>query len=137
MIAEAVIRPPYSIIVLEGTGTIDVPPLPWGTMVASTPTCIILGTLCEVDGETLVQVADEHAAVEELQKIFVGDFNTTGSVLRVMSAEGDAYLEVAVPQPRLSLDIFADDPSHLARILIRVESGEAGAQTPPIGEAGP
>lgn len=124
MIASKRLAPPNSVIlVMDGAGG-NPPESMKGSAITYTPTCIAIGCLSEVDGETTITLG----AVEELaipsQPLFEGTLRTPSRRVSVRSVLWDAILETNVPADVTKVTVWTNDASEPDEVRIGLRSAE-------------
>ena len=119
MKVEARLAPPNSLILIMDRSVGEVPETMSGAAVASTTSCVAVGTLSEHDGETSITISDERPeAVLSLSIIFDGDLSTPDRNLAVCTVGDVAVISTAVPSPSTRVQIWANDRSEPDHIYI-------------------
>lgn len=119
MSLEKSIAPQNSIIFIsDPTQRVEVPADVGSTLVAVTSSCVSVGTLAEVDGETTVRLADSFADPEG-EIVFDGSVETPGRRIAVSDVLGNSILEMDVPSSLSRVTIWANDPMEPDLILVR------------------
>ena len=118
---EVVLAPKNSILFLgDRDEPLDVPEIT-DRLVASTSTCIAIGTLAEVDGETTVQLMPKISTpVGDM--VFQGTLETPSRALSVSDSEGLSVLSLDVPTTRTWITIWANDWSEPDLIQVQAEA---------------
>lgn len=113
--------PPYSVVVLEDAGGGEVP----GTMgsggVAATESCIAIGTLAEVDGETAFTLGAARDVDPGWAPSFQGTLPTPSGKLVLRTVLDKILLEREVANARTAIRIWLNDAREPDRVLIGVE----------------
>jgi hypothetical protein len=98
-----------------------------GSLVVSNSSCIAVGTLAEMDGETVVVLTDERFLTEmysNLREIFRGSLATPAKELSVCSIQLRPLLTLRVPKAQTALRVYANDESEPNQILVEVTDGQ-------------
>jgi len=90
-------------------------------LVAATPSCVAVGTLPEVDGETSITFTDSMDVIDASDLLFSGVISTPNHELSVCSASDERLLTISVLQPSTQIKVFANDRSEPDRIMILVK----------------
>lgn len=117
----ATLAPRNSIILVMDRTVGVIPETMGGGLVASTPTCIAIGTLSEHDGETSISLSDEappageggHARLDVVLK-------TPSRSLSVCSVLDEVLLEMNVPSDETRVQVWANDDAEPDNIVIVV-----------------
>src|SRR5262245_21218902 len=94
------LAPPNSVLLVMDHETGEIPADMHDGSIAATESCVAIGTLCEVDGETTVEVSDEdafRAACSGLACVFRGMIATPQRKLHVCTVTLTSLAELAVP----------------------------------------
>ena len=120
MILKSSIAPRNSILfIFDPTITIEVPEGVGATLVAATRTCISVGTLAEMDGETTIYLSDEF--VDPVGRIvFDGFLETAGKQVSISDVSGENILSMKVMRTISQVTIWANDLSEPDIILVMV-----------------
>jgi hypothetical protein len=128
MIESARLAPPNSIVVVEDISGGEVPDLVRGSCIAATATCITIGTLCEIDGETEFRLGARRELDPGSPPIFRGRLETPSRKLAIRSVPmtvgsrlGDVVLEMPVPQTETTISIWVNRPDEPDQIIVGVE----------------
>ena len=116
---EVRVRPPHSLI-LVGDPHGRVPERIDGNLTRATSTCVAIGTLSDLDGETTVRVTDSLRSTAEgaQQLAFEGDVELASNVLRIGNVLGEVYLDWPVSADSVSLQVWVNHPSEPDEIWI-------------------
>lgn len=99
----------------------EIPDSMSGTSVAATPSCVAVGTLAELDGETTVVLTDgedsEDVGTATLL-VFEGVLQTPRGLLAVCTVDLERVIETTVDAPSTRIRIQADDVAEPDRIVI-------------------
>jgi len=119
MSIEQKIAPSNSIVfVSDPTQSADIPIDPGLSLVSASRNCVCVGTLAEVDGETMIRLGSDFANPEG-EIVFDGSIETPGHRLAVSDASAIEILAIDVPSSLTRLTIWANDPIEPDVILIR------------------
>lgn len=115
---EARLAPPNSIIfVYDPTYAVEVPGDIGTGLVWATDSCIAIGTLAEMDGETTIRLADDFGAPEG-QIAFEGTIRTPGGTVAINTCLGEQLVSIPVGQAA-HITVWANDVSEPDLILVR------------------
>jgi hypothetical protein len=92
-------------------------------MVMGTEDCILIGCLCEVDGETEFLLADLDELHESSTLVYDGLLNTPSLRLTLSTSQDEVVLESPVSTRRTWVRIWANDPSEPNRVAIGISAG--------------
>lgn len=112
------ISPPNSMIVIWDRDG-GVPPEPVrGPLILSTSSCITVGCLAEMDGETEITLGPAGSVAPNGPPAFDGDLETPSGVVVVSTIEDEEVLHAATPTPRTRVRIWVNRPREPDRIVI-------------------
>lgn len=122
-IREAVVRPPYSVVVV-GDRNATVPSAMAGRVVSATDTCLAVSTRSEVDGPTRIRLIDATDAVVDLPRnvAFQGELRVNSHELTIASVDGEVYLRGEVDDTSVGVNIFVDDDAEPADISVVLDN---------------
>lgn len=116
---EKAIAPQNSIIFIsDPTHRAEIPADVGSALVAITSSCVSVGTLAEVDGETTVRLGDSFADPEG-EIVFDGNVETPGHRIAVSDALANSILEMEVASSLSRVTVWANDPMEPDVILVR------------------
>lgn len=97
-----------------------------GGLVASTSTCVAVGTLSEVDGETTIKLTSTRPVGAEgtLALVFEGTLDNPNGFVRVVSVNRDTYLDQANAADSVVVRIWANDSTEPDLIVVEVPYGD-------------
>jgi hypothetical protein len=87
-------------------------------LVATTASCVAIGTLSEVDGETTITLTDNMDGVEAVDLVFSGSLSTPNHELSVCDVNNEKLLTLPVSQTSTMVKIFANDSSEPDYIVV-------------------
>ena len=116
---KKILSPPNSIIfIADPTQPCDVPVDTGAALVTATSTCICVGTLAEMDGETAIRLATTfETTVGNLA--FDGYLETPGLQVEVSDSGATTLLSMRVRTARTYVRVWVNDPSEPDVILIQ------------------
>lgn len=118
---EKSLAPPNSVIfIADPTQRYDVPTNTGAALVTATPSCICVGTMAEMDGETTVKLATkfEHPIG---QLVFNGPLETPGLQIAVSDSSAEIILSMNVQSGTTRVKVWINDPSEPDLILIQAQ----------------
>jgi hypothetical protein len=128
MIESARLAPPYSIVFIEDVSGGEVPDFTERSLIAATGSCIMVCTLCEIDGATEFLLGPRSEVDPGTQPVFQGQLETPSRKLAIFSVPvavgsgfGDIVLETSVPRDETIISIWANRPTEPDQIIIGVE----------------
>jgi hypothetical protein len=114
------LAPPNSIIfIADPSSRYHVPADSGSALVTSTPSCIGVGTLAEMDGETTVSLSEEFAAPKG-DLAFDGMLETPNLQVAIIDSEGNSLLAMSTRSKVSSVKIWVNDASEPDDILVQV-----------------
>lgn len=90
-------------------------------LVAFTDTCVAVGTLSGVDGETTITLTETLVGVTRGQMVFDGVLKVPRHELAVCSAAGTRLLTMKLPRSEARVQVFANDVSEPDLIVVFVD----------------
>jgi hypothetical protein len=109
--------PANSIFFLEAPGGGKYPEIDQRLVrIWATESCIIIGSLSFMDGETELTVSDEDVPPGE--PAFEGMLKTPGKVMQVSTSEDDILLRCDVPNTSTRVRVWGDHPSEPEHIFV-------------------
>jgi hypothetical protein len=115
--------PPNSAILLMDPSADDIPESMQGRLVASTPSCLAIGTLSEVEGTTSIALSNEEVGeldMENMHLVYDGHLNTaTGNVL-VCTVRHEPLLAVDVPPGQCRVRVWANHDFEPNKLSINI-----------------
>lgn len=112
MTTEARIAPKNSLLLVMDRDSGKIPDSMDGKLVVSTPSCIAVGTLSEVDGETSVVLTNETAVAYSrsgLHKIFSGFLATPSKEAHICTVLLHTVAKLSVLSAESSVEIWAEN----------------------------
>lgn len=125
---------PNSVLLVLDPLTGEIPDTMGGSAVASTPTCVAVGTWPEPDGETSIVFSDEamgREASRDLRRVFDGVISTPSLEVHLCTVALDSLAKVSVSTSRVRVEVWTNRVSAPDRVLIIVGTG--GAASAPHG----
>ena len=123
MIQNARLAVPHGILFLIDPTNVEtiVPEHESGVLVASTATCIAVGTQPDTDGEIAIDIGPGPLPTEGLAKRSTKTIHAPGGTVALVTSHFQLVLEMAVPPGEAVVVIWTDDPVLPARIAIEVK----------------
>lgn len=92
-----------------------------GELVASTATCVSVGTQAEVDGETLVVLEKNLAKTpDNLFQVFSGSIASESGRLAIVTSDFESLLESEVSSGLVGVQIWTDDLRSPSKIVVNL-----------------
>ena len=117
------LAPQNSLIVVLDPATGDIPKSMDNHLVASTPSCIAIGTLSAADGATtvvLTNAASSIGADPAMKRVFEGFIDTPRMEVSVCTVTLETLLSLQVPKERTAIEVWVNHESEPSRIAILV-----------------
>jgi len=124
MTKETKIAPPNSLLFVMDKDNGQIPRSMDGKALASTASCIAIGTLSEVDGETMITLTDEEFQFEEnagLRRVFAGVIPTPQKVLEVCTVRFQVVLSLPVQDYQCKVEVWTNDEAEPDKIYILIK----------------
>jgi hypothetical protein len=113
------LAPPNSVIfVADPSRPYNVPEDSGAALVASTPSCISIGTLAEMDGKTTIELGNTIENTTGMLK-FDDEIETPGLKIAVIDAETNSLIEMAVSYNRTNIRVWVNDLNEPDHIIIQ------------------
>jgi hypothetical protein len=111
--------PSNSIILVMDRSVCEIPQWVPGRLVAATRTCVAVGTLADVDGDTSISLQDERPPLGcGSSPKFDGVIFTPSKRISVCTVLDEVLLEMPVADSDTHLQVWANDPSEPDVIVI-------------------
>lgn len=123
MTIEAKIAPPNSLLLVMGEASGEMPDSMNGQLIVVTSSCIAIGTLCEVDGETSVTLSDDRLriqGIENLKRVFSGILATPRNFVEVCTVLLEPILTLPVRNDRSGVEIWANSKMEPDRLYVLI-----------------
>ena len=122
MRVETKISPPNSIVLIMDAVTGQPPETFGGALIATTATCIAVGTLSEQEGETTVLLSDESTYEDPTCQIlaYEGSLTVLGGEVSVMTALNNVILKLPVQARDVWVRVWVNDKSEPDRVVVIV-----------------
>ena len=125
MTTEIKIAPKNSLLFVmdKDYGESEIPESMDGKRIVATRSCIVVGTLCEVDGETYVMLTDNKISVQEisgLQKVFSGILATPQKEVNLYTVHLEPILTLSVSNTESHVEIWANHKTEPDKLCVLV-----------------
>jgi hypothetical protein len=120
MTSSIKIVPPYSLIFIADSGRGEIPDR-MDRPIASTDSCIVVGCLAYVDGETEFTLGKTHDVDPGAPPVFHGKLKTPNYRIVLHTAEDETILQVPVPRRETIVRIWSNHPSEPDQVIVGVE----------------
>ncbi|HEY1735857.1 MAG TPA: hypothetical protein VGG12_04360 [Methylovirgula sp.] len=121
MIEFARLSPPYSVVMIADISGGDIPKLARGTEIAASDSCIAIGTLSEIDGETEFRLGMRGEVDPGTSPSFLGRIKTPSRKLAIFAVPGEIILQTQVLQTETAIYIWTNRPSEPDQVIVGVE----------------
>ena len=121
MAASKRLAPPYSVVLISAPGEGKVPDSLRGQLIAATKSCVAVGCLCEVDGESEFVLGACSEVNPGGPPTYEGKISTPNRRLEISSVLGDSILTTQVSQHETIVRIWANDPKEPDRVIVGIE----------------
>ena len=102
--------PPNSLVLLVTSDDPAIPQSMQGTLATATDTCIAVGTLNELDGETSVALTDEPPSEEAgLTRKLTATLDVENGFVAVSDVYAERYLELPWTRSTLEVSVWVND----------------------------
>lgn len=114
------IAPPNALVLVMDHAFGVLPNRMGSALVASTPSCVAIGTLADVDGETAVTLTDEWLDFAPADLFFDGVLEVPSRELSICNARNEKLMTVALSADTVRVLIYANDASEADEITVLV-----------------
>jgi hypothetical protein len=122
MRATVTLAPPNSLILVMDHSFGALPEAMNGQLVAFTDSCIAVGTLSEIGGETVITMTDSLVGIERGKMVFDGVLKAPQLEVSVCSVANEKLLTMKLPASEAHVQIFANDASEPDEIVVFVQA---------------
>ena len=125
MIHQVRIPVKNAVVLLMDRNEGEIPEFLDDRIIASTATCIAVGTMAEIDGETLLVLSDEDAPVKSdpgLKLIFEGELRLPRKELSLCTVLLESLLTISVVDTQSTVKIWANDDKEPDKIWVTAKS---------------
>lgn len=103
------ISPDHALILIMDPEVAILPESMAHNLVASTNSCVAVGTRPALDGPTRVHLSSQSQIHPRLEKVFCGSLETPNKIIKVCGIEGEVELEATVTSERTLIEVWVDD----------------------------
>lgn len=114
------VAPPNSLILVMDYSFGVLPDNMGGALVASTSSCVAVGTLSDADGDTVITLTDELLGLNSEGLIFDGVLEAPSRELSICNVRNEKLMAVALSGAEVRIRIFANDASEPDQIAVLV-----------------
>ena len=115
--------PSNSLVFVMDSSIGEIPVSIGNELTASTNSCVAVGTLAQMDGETTVALTDSSDGIELEMLVFDGVLLTPARELSVCNVEDERLLTIPVPSSETRVRIFANDNAEPDNIIVLATNG--------------
>jgi hypothetical protein len=115
-----VLAPKNSLVLVMDSSVGEVPESMGDAGIAATTSCVAVGTLAEMDGETEIVLADYGDAEGVGSMVFDGLLPTPSLELSVCDVDDVKRLSIGVQQDSVRVRIFTNDANEPDRVIVLV-----------------
>ncbi len=116
------LSPRNSLVLVMDKLSGEIPASMGNESIASTSTCVAIGTLAEMDGETTITLTDSIDDVGLGDVVFDGKVETPGRELSVCNVENKPLLTMPVTSHAVRVRVFTNDANEPDRIVVLVDT---------------
>lgn len=117
------LSPPNSVVLVMDRASGEPPRSMGAGAVAATTSCVAIGTLCEVDGQTSVTITDEaveQEAARDLRQVFDGVLATPSREMHVCTVSLESVGSLPVPATQARVQVWTNHSTAPDRVLVVV-----------------
>jgi hypothetical protein len=118
---EITIAPSNSIILIVGAKKYEVPSSMKGAVIATTLSCVAIGSLSEIDGQTSITLEKSCESERDFAPSFTGFIETPSCLVEVKTVLGQTLLQMPVLHKMTKIAIWTNDKFEPDKIIIGVE----------------
>jgi hypothetical protein len=118
MIKSRTIGLPNALVVIMDPTAGVVPRSMGNAAVASTDSCVVVGCLSEVDGETDITLGDMDQVDAGDHLLFTGEMKTPNRKIALLSCHNETLLDAATAHQVTSVRIWANDLAEPDRVIV-------------------
>jgi hypothetical protein len=120
------LAPPNSIVFVEDVSGGEVPDLVEGSRIAASDSCVIVGTLCEIDGETDCCLGARGDVDPGIPPTFQGRLKTPSRKIAIRAVPQDIIsdgiiLAMPVSHAETTIYIWTNHPTEPDQVIVGVE----------------
>ena len=115
------VAPPYSVVLISDSGGGKIPDGMRVQLIVATDSCVAVGCLSEVDGETEFVLGASAEVNPGKPPTFEGKLGTPRRRLEISSVLGDSILMTPVLQSETVVRIWVNDPKEPDRVIVGIE----------------
>ena len=129
MKTQASFAPKNSLILVLDPSAGDIPNSMARQLVASTPSCIAVGTMSASDGETMVVLTDDKQCLDfnpTMQRVFEGFIDTPRMEVSVCTVDIEPILSLRVSAKRTGVEVWVNHEREPNRVYVLIIAGNLG-----------
>ena len=112
------VAPPNSLLFISDPDGGEAPEPIWGELILSTPSCISVGCLMFLDGETEVTLGAADEVNPGELPAFDAELETPNRAVAVWTVERETVLSAAVTTPQTRVRIWVNHPTEPDRVIV-------------------
>ncbi len=117
---EITLAPKNSLVLVMDASIGEIPHSMGDGAIVSTDSCVAIGTLSEVDGETTIVLTDQEDCANNQNPSFDGTLRVPTREISVCSVDDEKLITLSVVSEASRIRIFTNDPSEPDRVVILV-----------------
>lgn len=121
MVVKISLAPPNSLILIVGAEKYEVPSSMKGAAIAQTLSCIAVGSLSEIDGQTSIVLKKIGDSEPQFAPSFSGFIDTPSCLIEVKTVLGKTLLQMPVQDTKTKIVIWTNDRFEPDEIIIGIE----------------
>lgn len=114
------LAPPNSLILIMDYDFGELPEDIGNQLIAFTDSCVAVGTLSEVDGNTTITLTDDQEHGKHGEMFFEGTLKIPSHELSICSTDNVQLLAMQLSKPEIKIKIIANDASEPDNIIVLV-----------------
>lgn len=120
MAVKTLLAPPNSLILIVGGEKYEVPSSMKGAAIAKTNSCIAVGSLSEIDGQTSIVLKKISELELEFAPSFTDFIDTPSRLVEVKTILGKTLLQMPVKDTKTKIIIWTNDKFEPDEIIVGV-----------------
>lgn len=123
MIIKARVAPPNSLLLVMGQEKSEIPESMEHSLVNATTTCVAIGTLSDIDGETDVVLTDEKMyphSVSDLSLVFSGIIAASRGQVDIRTVNLLKVISLGVTSNPCAVEVWANDRKEPNKVCVVV-----------------
>ncbi len=121
MILSAKLAPPNSLVLVKDLGDADIPRSMSNSLIVSTNSCVAVGCLSELDGDTNFTLGPTREVDPGYPSKFEGMVATPSRQIVLQSVLGEIVLEQLVPEFETRIRIWVNDANEPDSVIVGID----------------